>query len=490
MLLRKPEAERIRIMYLGIILHLFSKISFVVGSYAMHFFLGRYLPEAEYGIVGTIITIMNFEYIFFTDGVRQGMAKAVSMESYEEKDLIRKGLSFQMGIVLLFFCGTYFGAPLIGKALGDAALVPYIRNIAFLLPFTGLYSLMLGILNGHKEFKAEAGTGIIYPVLKLSVIPFVLFLFTDPILGTQMGFLFAAVLISAISSYRVWKIRPLFQRNGEKILWAEYIKTALNYLLLFCVSTVIMNLDTLILKSVSGDNKLVGYYTGVASFSKIPYYLLTAFYTVALPLITRHYEAGEIREAGEEIGSLLDLILALILPAVAVISAAAGHILALFYKPTYRAGGNALSILIFGTSFLGMTLVFAMILSAASRKKIIGWISAGMLMMEILLCPLLTSVLSLTGTALATFITAGAGMLISAYFTVRVYGGFWQKKHTQVLLVNLAAYVLFFVLFHYVQFTNFFVLVAVCGICYIPTAAVNIRRTGLRRPGLQSGDKK
>lgn len=477
-------------MYLGIILHLLNKISFVIGSYAMHFFLGRYLPEAEYGIVGTIITIMNFEYIFFTDGVRQGMAKAVSMESYEERDLIRKGLSFQMGIVLLFFCGTYFGAPLIGKALGDAALVPYIRNIALLLPFTGLYSLMLGILNGHKEFKAEAGTGIVYPILKLSVIPFVLFLFADPILGTQMGFLFAAVTISTISSYRVWKIRPLFQRSGEKIAWAEYVKTALNYLLLFCVSTVIMNLDTLILKSVSGDNKLVGYYTGVASFSKIPYYLLTAFYTVALPLITRHYEAGEMQEAGEEIGSLLDLILALILPAVAVISAASGHVLALFYKPSYRAGGDALSILIFGTSFLGMTLVFAMILSAASRKRIIGWISAGMLILEVILCPLFTSVLSLTGTALATFVTAGAGMLVSAYFTVRVYGNFWQKKHTQVFLMNLAAYALFFVLFRYLQFTNFFILVAVCGAYYLPLAAVNIWSTGLRLPGRTSRNGK
>ena len=100
-------------MYLGIILHLCSKLSFVVGSYTMHFFLGRYLPEAEYGVVGTIITIMNFEYIFFTDGVRQGMAKAISMNQYEERDLIRTGLLFQTAIVLIFFGGTYLGAPLI-----------------------------------------------------------------------------------------------------------------------------------------------------------------------------------------------------------------------------------------------------------------------------------------------------------------------------------------------------------------------------------------
>ena len=175
-------------MYVGIIFHLLSKISFVAGSYAMHFFLGRYLPEAEYGIVGTILTIMNFEYIFFTDGVRQGMAKAISMQKYEEKALIRTGLLFQMGIVLVFFAGTYLGAPLIAGALGDMGLTPYIRNLAFLLPFTGLYSLMLGILNGHKCFRAEAGAGILYPILKLSVIPMVLFGFQDAILQRRWAF--------------------------------------------------------------------------------------------------------------------------------------------------------------------------------------------------------------------------------------------------------------------------------------------------------------
>lgn len=477
-------------MYTGIILHILNKAAFVIGSYAMHFFLGRYLSEAQYGMVGTIITIINFEYIFFTDGVRQGMSRSISSLRYDEKHLIRVGLGFQLALIAVFFAGTCFGAPLIAGMLGDMDMVPYIRGVAFLLPFTGIYSLALGILNGHKDFKAEAGIGMIYPVLKLSVIPFVMFVFHDAVFGMEAGFLFAGVLIMVISVIQVLKKRSAFYTFSEKIKIREYVLVAMNYLLLFCVSTVIMNLDTLILKSVSGNNTLVGYYTGVASFAKIPYFLLTAFYTVALPLITRHYEAGEIREASEEIGSLLDLILALILPAVTVISAAAGHVLALFYKPSYRAGGDALSILIFGTSFLGMTLVFAMILSAASRKKIIAWISAGMLVLEIIFCPMLTSVLSLTGTALATFVTAGTGMLVSAYFTASVYGNFWQKKHTQVLLMNLAAYALFFVLFRYLQFANFFILVAVCGVCYLPVAAVNIWRTGLRLPGRSPRDGK
>lgn len=466
-------------MYTGIILHLLSKISFVVGSYAMHFFLGRYLPEAEYGIVGTVITIMNFEYIFFTDGVRQGMAKAISMECYEEKDLIRTGLLFQTGIVLFFFIGTYGGAPVIAGMLGDLALAPYIRNVALLLPFTGLYSLMLGILNGHKAFLAEAGTSIIYPILKLSVIPAVYFLFSDPILGTQMGFLFAAVMISLISASRVWKIRPAFLHADKRMAKGEYIKTAASYLLLFGASTFMMNLDTLILKRVSGDNEAVGYYTGVANFAKIPYYLLTAFYTVVLPIITGNYMQGKMEEAREKIADVLSLVLGFILPVVTIISACAGHILALFYRPTYRRGGNALAILIFAIAFLGMILIFSMILSAADRKKLLAWLSVGMLAGQGILCVVLTERWSLTGTAAATFIVTAAGMLICGAAVWKVFGRFWQKKHTLLLLVNMAVYVVLLYGFRAVQINNFFVLAGICAALYVPLAGLAVIKTGL-----------
>ena len=455
-------------MYLGIALHLLSKISFVIGSYAMHFFLGRYLSEAEYGIIGTILTVMNFEYIFFTDGVRQGMAKAISMGRYEEKDLIRKGIAFQMGIVLLFFVGTYGGAPVIADILGDKMLISYIRNLAFLLPFTGMYSLMLGILNGHKAFREEAGAGIIYPVLKLSVIPAVVFVFHDAIFATQMGFLFAAVLISLTSGVFVWRIREQFCcESAEKMPIGEYTKTATSYLLLFGASTFMMNLDTLILKRVSLDNEIVGYYTGVVNFAKIPYYLLTAFYTVVLPVVTGSYVQGKIEEAREKITDVISLVLGFILPVITVVSAAAGWILTIFYRPSYVRGENALSCLIFAIMFLGMTLIFSMILSAADKKMLITINSLGMLVLQAVLCVLLTMKYSLTGTAVATLITAGIGMLVSGVATGKVFGCFWTKKHTLLLLVNMTAYVGFFILFRSLQISNFFLLVGLCAVCYI-----------------------
>ena len=467
-------------MYFGIALHLLSKISFVIGSYAMHFFLGRYLSEAEYGIIGTILTVMNFEYIFFTDGVRQGMAKAISMGTYEEKDLIKKGIAFQMGIVLLFFIGTYGGAPVIAGLLGDEALIPYIRNLAFLLPFTGMYSLMLGILNGHKAFKEEAGAGIIYPLLKLSVIPAVLFVFSDAILGTQMGFLFAAVFISLISAVFVWKIRGQFHTEDcEKMPGMEYAKTATSYLLLFGASTFMMNLDTLILKRISADNEIVGYYTGVVNFAKIPYYLLTAFYTVVLPVVTGSYVQGKIEEARGKIADVISLILCLILPIITVVSASAGHILSIFYRPSYQRGENALACLIFAIMFLGMTLIFSMILSAADKKMLITVNSLGMLVLQAVLCIILTMKYSLTGTAVATFIAAGIGMLVSGTATGKIFGCFWTKKHTLLLLMNLTAYAFYLLLFRNMQTGNFFLLVGICGVCYLIPTGIGVAFTGM-----------
>lgn len=467
-------------MYVGIILHVISKMSFIVGSYAMHFFLGRYLSEAEYGIVGTIITIMNFEYIFFTDGVRQGMAKSISMEKYREKDLIKTGVLFQLGIVGVFFAATYFGASTIADVLNDARLVPYIRQLAWLLPFTGIYSLSLGILNGHKDFKSEAVIGMIYPVLKLSVIPFVLFVCQDAVLGTELGFLFAAVTIMIISLIQVFRRRSLFYESDIRMEGKEYVKTALNYLLLFCVSTIMMNLDTLILKSVSRDNEIVGYYTGVATFAKIPYYLLTAFYTVALPVVTREYHAGKLKKAEREISSLMTIIFALVFPVITIISAAAPQILSLFYRPSYKRGGNALSFLVFAIAFLGMTLIFTMVLSAADKKRHIAWISIAMICLQAGLAPVLTYYYSLTGTAFATFVTAGVGMLASGFFAVQTFGMFLERKHMLTLLGNLAAFLVFYGFFHTVSFSHFFVLGGACGICYVLAAGTGAWKNRLR----------
>lgn len=470
-------------MYLGILLHVISKMTFVVSSYAIHFALGRFLTEAQYGLIGTIITIINFEYIFFTDGVRQGMSKSISMRKYDEKDIIKTGLKFQIALIVVFFVATFGGAELMAGALGDPEMTKYIRGIALLIPFTGIYSLILGILNGHKFFQAEAGISTVYPLLKLSIIPFALVLFPDAVLGAEAGFLFAGVItmLLALATLLSYNKKRVVYNSSLKMPLKEYLQLTSGYMLLFCVSTVMMNLDTLILKSVSLDNAVVGYYTGVATFAKVPYFLLTAFYTVALPVITRHHAAGEKEQATAEIGNLLTVILVLILPIVTTVSAAAGSILSLFYKPSYWAGRDALSLLVFGISFLGMTLFFTMILSAADRKWFIIVLSIAMLIGQAFFCPLLTSVFSLTGTAGATLLVAGIGMLISAMYTRKVFGRYLNKKHMILIAFHMICFFLAVYFLHRTRLESFFLLVILCGLYYIVTAGAGLWISGMHK---------
>lgn len=466
-------------MYSGVLFHLISKIIFVASSYGIHFFLGRYLSEASYGVVGTIITIMNFEYIFFTDGVRQGMAKAIATGKYNEKQVIKSGLIFQMSLVFLFFVVTFCGAGIISSFLGDESLTPYIRRIAYLLPFTGVQSLMLGILNGHQHFKKEAGLGMIYPILKLSIIPFVAFVFSDSIFATQMGFLVAVVVIAVLSTGAVFLVRKSFIREGEQISYREYISSALGYLLLFGASTVLMNADTLILKRFATNPDDVGYYTGVVNFAKIPYFLLTAIYTVALPVIAELYAKGELEKAKERIGKFMSLSITFVLPGVFVIAAASPYVLSLFYKPSFVAGEYALTFLIIGIMCLGMSLIFSMILSAADHKKTMLIASLLMVCLQFVLCPILSMRYSLSGTAFATLLAAFAGMLVTGYYTVKIFGTFLTKGHVILLMINALCFVGGYVFFHCYTVSNFLELVLICAGIYLPQVLVGAWLSGL-----------
>lgn len=186
-------------MIKGTMLHMAAKVIFVFSSYLIHFFLGKYLTPVNYGIVGTILTIINLDYLFVNNGVRQAVSKTLAEGKYSTYDVIKKGFIAQGIVVLVIFFSNFSGAGIICHFLNDNSLVEYIKFAAFIIPFTGTYFLIMGILNGSKNIIPEAIIVCVYPILKLSVIPFTLFLFSNPINGVIMGYLFAGFIICIFS---------------------------------------------------------------------------------------------------------------------------------------------------------------------------------------------------------------------------------------------------------------------------------------------------
>ena len=459
-------------IYKGVFLHIIAKLTFILCSYLMHFFLGRTLSPEMYGIVGFVITILNFDYLFLNNGVRQAVSHSLSTGKYNSTDVIKKGLIYQVAVVTVIFIANFFGADLISILLKDAELKRYIQLAAFIIPFTGLYFTLLGVFNGNKLFVIEASLATGYSILRLLVIPFVAFFFKNPIIGTEIGFFVDALLVCIFSVALIFK-KHLFQNEKKpKIDHKTYIGSALGFFTLFSITTVIMNSGTVILKAVSGNNTLVGYYTGVFTFAQVPYFLLSAFFLVILPVVSNFIASGEKEKSVIVIRDFMTVIMTVILPIVVIIAATSNNLLGVFYKPEYTLGGMSLSFSIWGIFFLGMTLVFSMIISGANKRTFTVVLSASMLLTYMCFCIILTHMYSLTGTGIASFATCIITMFISAIYASKHIGIFWNKRHTSAVIINVVVFMLIKILSSLYYVNNMIILFTIYTILYVITLVV------------------
>lgn len=433
-------------MYIGIILHTLAKCAFIAGSYIIHFFLGKYLPATEYGIVGTIITIINFEYLLLNNGVRQAISNAISQEKYDNKNIVKKGMIVQVILVLVIVGITLTFSDMLGKWLGDANLSKYIRITTIIVPFMGIYFAILGIFNGIKHFIIEASILIVYPILKLAVIPCVLFIFDDAILGTEAGFIFAAITIMLICIFVLYTKRNKIFTRISKIEWKKFVKSCFSFSIIFIVASILMNIDLLIVKAFSNDSSYAGYYTGAINFAKIPYFLLNAIFIVMLPVITSLYAQEKYSEAKTAIVNILESILSMILPIVVALTASGNTLLKTFYSEEYAAGTNALRFLVFGTFFLGVSIVLNIVISATGKKRFTTILFSVLLVTDILLCLIFTKTMSIQGAALSLFICAGISMLLSLIYVSQIFGGIFSIKQLKVVVLNVIAFGMIYIL--------------------------------------------
>ena len=96
----------------GLIYSLSSNVIFFVSGYVLHFFLGNTMSAINYGVVGTIITVLDFEYMFLSNGARQSLSKEISMKRYSTLSVIAKTIAFQLIVIAFFFVINFFGAPI------------------------------------------------------------------------------------------------------------------------------------------------------------------------------------------------------------------------------------------------------------------------------------------------------------------------------------------------------------------------------------------
>lgn len=433
-------------MFSGFALHVIAKIVFVLVSYIMHMYLGKTLTPADYGLVGVIITVITFNYNFLTNGARQAASKTLAIQRYNEKDIVKKSIIVQSTIALFLTLINYFGADFIASALLAPELAPYIRLTAFVIPFTAGYFLFVGVLNGLHLFVIEATIVGIYPILRLSIIPYIEYVFPDSASATIMAFMTAAAISLILCLLYMFRVLPKLDASRPKISNASYASNVVGFLGFFLGTTAVLNVDMLMVNAFVPNGDAVGYYTGATNFAKASYYLLTAVYLVALPTISKKYNDGDIQGSCNTIKRFLELITLGILPVVSIVAPTAGNLMSAFYKPEYRVADLTTAILMLSQFLIGLFVVINVILCSAIKPRfstVLAWI---IFAAEVLFGYLLIPVFSITGSALASLLCAVIGIIITIPRFLKVFPDIWSIQLTKLIGLNAVMALIMFII--------------------------------------------
>lgn len=454
-------------MGIGMVMHIIAKIVFVAVGYGIHMYLGKNLSPAEYGIIGVIMSIININYNFLSNGARQAASHLISSGQYNDKYLIKKSYEYQMIIAGVLSLINFLGADIFANILNTPEISSYIRITAFMIPFTAGYFISVGICNGLKLFICEAITVTIYPLTRLSIIPFVEFVFSDSALGTIAGFLIAAIIGCSIGILFVKRNFSHLKEDKKKITSKIFMKQILDFLSYFLSVTIILNMDMLFVNSLVLDKNAVGYYTGATNFAKVSYYLLSAIYLVALPVVTSKYSKKKYTECNKIITDFFCIILIFILPVAAIAAPSAGNLMVALYTESYRIAEIPTMILIVSQFFLGIFVILNVFICATSHKRFSTIIGGATVLADATFCMILIPKYSILGAALSTLLACLIGCIISVIKMRTYFKNIWNTLLSKVLLANFVLYIIM-TGFNKIWITNnFFIAVIVCGCSYI-----------------------
>ncbi|MFT8787577.1 MAG: oligosaccharide flippase family protein [Bifidobacterium psychraerophilum] len=442
----------------GLVLNLVSNVMFFLCGYVVHFFLGNTLSAAEYGIVGTIMTVLDFEYMFLSNGARQSIAKEISLHRYDVRDVILKSLGFQLIIIAFFFAVNFVGAPVLSSVLNDHTLEFYFRFAAFLIPANGLFVLLLGINDGLHRFSTGAIINTVYPIAKLSVIPLVLFLFQDnAVLGMEVGYLLALLISIILGLVLLVPARSeLANRSGDKIRFSVVARNTLSFSFFFIMVSLVLSVDTLVVKSVVSPSSMAGYYTGAVNLGKIPYYLVSAFCTIILPVVSKKVGEKDITGGIGQVKKFIALICAFILPIPIMISASSTSLLTSFYHAEYQKAAVALSCLAFSSFFMGITVLLNMVMSSFSQSHFSDILSVVSLGIVIPLFIVSARLGGISAIAIASVSCTALTMLISYCVVIRKTGNVMSRTAAKSIGINLILWISIYILFRTVHIEGLF----------------------------------
>ena len=395
-------------MVRGLILSTIAQILYTLSAMGIHFWLGRELGRAAYGDAVVVLSTATVTCLVLKNGMREATSRCAATNPHRQSGVYLAAMKVQVPLSLCVAAAVFFGSDLIAAQLNDMSLSVYLKIIALQAPGMAMYYLSYGFLGGRKQFGRQTLLTGTYAALRVA------FIVGLVLMGFGITGFAAGVVVTASLTALLGLVLSLNAGRARALAVGPLLKLAVPIAIFFASVALLMHIDILMLKRLCPSAAAVGDYGAAGTFARAPFFLLSAFYGVLLPLVASAYAAKNSELVREYISMAVRYLLVVLVPTLALLSSSATDVIVFFYGSRFAAAGGPLSILCIGTGFLLLTVQLLTVLQAAGRPISGTILMIALLPVDVALCAVLIPNYGGMGAALATTITAGLGFAAAA----------------------------------------------------------------------------
>ncbi len=378
-----PPEEHTRRAGRGGLAVAFAKIYFILVGLAQQIALPRLLGLDGYGALASVLSIAGITYNPVTTTSIQSVSRAVAQASpATEAGTIRRVFTVHAAFAALLALGFFLLAPFVARSVGADHVVLPLRILSAVMLLYGLYTPLIGVLNGQRKFVLQAALDVIAATLRSTGLIVGALLFSRHanlgVEGATVGFAIGAALILGAALALVG-----IGRAGQSALSVRaHLLFALPVLLGQILFNLLLQADLTLLRrfaseaaiargmSAAAADPLVGAYRATQLFSFLPYQLLIAVTFILFPMLAAAARDGDRQAVARYVGTGVRLALVLAGLMVSVTAGLSDRLLLLVFGAQAAAlGGPSLELLAVGFGGFAIFGVLTTVLNSLKHER-------------------------------------------------------------------------------------------------------------------------
>lgn len=377
----------------------FAKVYFIFVGLVQQIALPRLLGLDGYGALASALSIAGITYNPVTTTSIQSVSRAVAQSAPEaQAGTIRRVFTVHAVFAVLLAGGFFLLAPTIAEWVGARHVVGPLRILSVVMLMYGLYTPLIGVLNGQRKFVAQATLDVIAGTLRTAGLiggAFVFARYDLAVEGATVGFVGGASLILTAALFLV----GIGKRGPSSISVRAHVMFALPVLLGQVLFNLLLQADLTLLRrfasqaaiaqglAAAAADPLVGAYRATQLFSFLPYQLLIAVTFILFPMLAAAARDGDRAAVARYVRTGVRLAMVLAGLMVSVTAGLSDRLLFLvFGQEASVLGGTSLELLAIGFGGFAIFGVLTTVLNSLKHERETVIVTAVAVTLVVALC--------------------------------------------------------------------------------------------------------